>query len=557
MEGLQAIAVRLAAGSSGRTEADIQSDVRKFLLDADLDLEGADLQEVLLEAQAGGGRRIDVEAGTAAIEVKKSLRSPRDVKEARDQLAKYVRQRTGEMGQRYVGVLTDGKTWILHHLLLDGTLKEVGKRLVLTSGGDHGRLAAWLEAVLATTQQIRPTPRVIVAQLGATSPGFALDLADLRDHYAACKTLPEVQIKRELWARLLFAALGTNFEASDDLFVTHTYLVLTAELLAHEVAGVPTITPGSDVRTLLEGRQFDLAGLHGVVEADFFDWPASHEDGGLVIGAIARRLRRFDWAHVEHDVLKALYESVIDADTRHRLGEYYTPDWLAERMVERNVPDPLGQRVLDPACGSGTFLFWAVRRVLEAADDAGLSNRDALARAVANVHGIDLHPVAVTLARVTYLLAIGRERLQDRDALTLPVYVGDSVRWEQDTNLLAQDGITIHTSDGMDLFAQDLHFPEGILQDPVRFDRLVAALADKAAPERPPTGSWFAYEGDEQAGRAALHRRDSRRARCRGRGSRCRRAGVREALPASRRGARSRVGLLRSQSRPPVVLHAA
>ena len=204
-----------------------------------------------------------------------------------------------------------------------------------------------------------------------------------------------------------------------------------------------------------------------------------------MVRAIARRLSRFDWAHVEHDVLKALYESVIDTETRHKLGEYYTPDWLAERIVERNIADPLEQRVLDPACGSGTFLFWAVRRVLEAADAAGMGNRAAITRVVSNVHGIDLHPVAVTLARVTYLLAIGRERLADRDVLTVPVYLGDSVRWEQDASLLQQGGITIHTSDGMELFAQDLHFPEGTLEEPMRFDRLVAALADKAA-SRPP-----------------------------------------------------------------------
>jgi len=396
----------------------------------------------------------------------------------------YVRQRTDETGQRYVGVLTDGRSWILHRLLPDDTLTEVGERFVLASGSEFARLAAWLEAVLATTQQVTPTPRTIIGQLGAGAPGFELGLADLRELYAACKPIPGVALKRELWARLLFAALGTNFEASDDLFVTHTYLVLTAELLAHEVAGLPTTPPGGDIQALLEGHQFNLAGLHGVVEADFFDWPASHQDGGLVIRAIARRLARFDWAHVEHDVLKALYESVIDADTRRRLGEYYTPDWLAERMVASSVPDPLTQRVLDPACGSGTFLFWAIRRVLKAADAAGLGNHEALARVVANVHGIDLHPVAVTLARVTYLLAIGRDRLRDRDALSVPVYLGDSIRWEQDTSLLQQGGITIQTSAELVLHAQELHFPEGILQDPARFDRLVAALADKAAPKR-------------------------------------------------------------------------
>ena len=48
---------------------------------------------------------------------------------------------------------------------------------------------------------------------------------------------------------------------------------------------------------------------------------------------------------------------------------------------------------------------------------------------------MDLHPVAVTLARVTYLLALTPDRLSDRDDLTVPVFLGDSVRWEQESTL--------------------------------------------------------------------------------------------------------------------------
>jgi N-6 DNA Methylase len=484
-DSLAQIVGRLGAGSVGRTEADIQSDVRKFLLDAPLDLGGDDLVDVALEVQAGGGKRIDIEAGCAAIEVKKSLKSPKVLEEAVRQLAGYVQRRTDELGQRYVGLLTDGELWMFYHLRPDGELARVDE-LRVAGAGDAERLSAWLEVVLATTDQIIPTPREILRRLGSGSPGFDLDLADLRALYESCRDHPEVQLKRELWARLLVAALGTNFEASDELFVTHTYLVLTAELLAHAVVGIPVGAPGADVRALLEGQQFQLAGLHGVVEADFFDWPALPEAGIPIVRGIARRLSHFDWTQVEHDILKALYESVIDAATRQKLGEYYTPDWLAERMVERTFTDPGSQRLLDPACGSGTFLFWAVRRALAAYEASGLSNSEALARVVSHVHGVDLHPVAVTLARVTYLLAIGRARLVDRGELTVPVFLGDSVRWEQDETLLAQGGITIRTSDGMELFAQELHFPEGVLRDPGRFDRLVAALANRAADREPP-----------------------------------------------------------------------
>ncbi len=485
MAPLRDIAGRLAAGSRGRTEADIQADVRGFLLDAPLELEGSDLTDVSLEAPAGGGRRIDIEAGNLVIEVKKSLASRVVLEAAQKQLAGYVRERTEELGQRYVGVLTDGRVWLLYHLLIDGSLAQAGE-FTLTGVGDTDQFSAWLESVLATVQHVRPTTREILRNLGADSPAFALDLDELRDLYGACRSDPEVQLKRELWGRLLIAALGTNFEDSDELFVMHTYLVLTAELIAHAIARV-TLSDTEDVRALLEGQQFALAGIHGVVEADFFDWPALRSEGERIVRAIVRRVTRFDWSAVEHDILKVLYESVIDVDTRQKLGEYYTPDWLAERMVEHVVTDPLHQRVLDPACGSGTFLFWAVRRVLREADRSGLSNREALDLVVSRVCGIDLHPVVVTLARVTYLLALGRERLADRGELTIPVYLGDSVRWEHDADLFEPDGMTIHTTHSVQDGEQDLFFPETVLEDPQRFDRLVADLASRAASRPLPT----------------------------------------------------------------------
>src|ERR1700742_1943380 len=98
---------------------------------------------------------------------------------------------------------------------------------------------------------------------------------------------------------------------------------------------------------------------------------------------------------------------------------------------------------------------------------------------------MDLHPVAVTLARVTYLLALTPSRLADRDDLTVPVFLGDSVRWEQDSTLRTDDGIRIRTADPLELVDDELQFPEGVLEEPQRFDRLVADLATKAADRKP------------------------------------------------------------------------
>lgn len=65
---------RRLARRDGRAEANLQADVRTLLLYGGLNLGEANLAEVELEAQAGGGRRIDVEIGLTVIETKRDLR---------------------------------------------------------------------------------------------------------------------------------------------------------------------------------------------------------------------------------------------------------------------------------------------------------------------------------------------------------------------------------------------------------------------------------------------------------------------------------------------------
>src|SRR5262249_21740726 len=109
------------------------------------------------------------------------------------------------------------------------------------------------------------------------SSAHDLDRETLLDLFTRHRDHPAVRMKRRLWARLLTTALGTQFEDSDELFVEHTYLVNTAEVIAHALVGfdLGSIAPAS----LLSGSKFEESGLAGVVEADFFDWVV-HVPGG-------------------------------------------------------------------------------------------------------------------------------------------------------------------------------------------------------------------------------------------------------------------------------------
>jgi hypothetical protein len=79
--------------------------------------------------------------------------------------------------------------------------------------------------------------------------------------------------------------------------------------------------------------------------------------------------------------------------------------------------------------GSGTFLFHAIRHLVATGEAEGWPGRRILEACAENVRGLDVHPVAVTLARVTWLLALGG-LIGDRPAkLTVPVFLGDAMQW--------------------------------------------------------------------------------------------------------------------------------
>ena len=221
----------------------------------------------------------------------------------------------------------------------------------------------------------------------------------------------------------------------------------------------------------MSGRLLANEGIVGAVEADFFDWPLLAGDGADLVRSLAAETIRFRLRDVEVDVLKSLYESLIDPDERHDLGEYYTPDWLAARVVAAAIPRPLEQRVLDPSCGSGTFLFHALRRLIEGGQEAGLPPSEIVAICADRVFGIDVHPVAVALARVTWLLALG-DLVQDRPAtLTVPVYMGDSMQWSlRPLGSSAEVLVDVPPND------PPLRIPAGLASDHTLFERALDEL---------------------------------------------------------------------------------
>ena len=235
------------------------------------------------------------------------------------------------------------------------------------------------------------------------------------------------------------------------LFAVHTYYVLLMKLLAGELislqegswfasftAGIEAASEDlvkSKIEHLENGGLFRQFNIVNFLEGDFFRWYLDVWDASLAqkLQHIAIALQQFEPAtatidpDATRDLLKKLYQYLLPRRVRHDLGEYYTPDWLADRLIRQigydGNPDT---RVLDPSCGSGTFLSLCIRKAFDYADHYLVRPDELVQKLLTNVVGFDLNPLAVIAARTNFLLSLGT-LIRYAPRIEIPVYFCDSI----------------------------------------------------------------------------------------------------------------------------------
>lgn len=458
------------AGRPGHDE--VKADFRQLLVEEF----GADLGALDFERRVPEVRgRLDALIGRTVFEAKQNL--DREWADVERRMPDYLADREREEGERFVGIASDGSKWVVFELA-DGKLVKIKETLLDPEKGEE--FLAWLDGALALKNSLSPDPLTVRIELGSDSVAFRRAMQKLESLWIKLRGDPAVALKRQLWSQLLKLVYGREIE-SDALFFQHTFLVITAKAIALAVLGLHDDEP----RHVLSGAAFEAASVFGAVESDFFDWVVASKEGEELVRRILAHVRRFRLDKVESDVLKILYESLIDRSERHGLGEYYTPDWLAAKIVRHAVERPIEQRVLDPACGSGTFLFHAIRNFLADAEEAGLDPKLRAGEATNHIAGMDIHPVAVIIGRVTYLLALQPAIGTRGGSLSIPVYLGDAMQLSTTTLMDGKELVIpvppppgyVAKDNGKIGFQQtELKFPEIFCKDIALFDKLVAKM---------------------------------------------------------------------------------
>ena len=472
------------------SENDIRAAFQRFMETAGV----APLAEQTTEGPPGIGNpgRMDLYVHNTCIEfktdsVRNGIPIPGYVAQLDGYLENLLKAGTGVRN----GILTDGVHYFLRRvgeeklpMLPHGALRTFDRP------EQAPRLREYLHGIIsAPAENIIPNTETLERHFGNESDAFHAGNLLLHEAYQEHRDNPTVAVKRRLWQDLLQVALGkgaaTAGDESDWMFIRHTYITsLIAVIMQQRLLGDVARYAAERPDALLKGQILaEESDLHGIIDADLFTWPTEVGES-TYLREIARVVEWFDWTQNATEVAPTLYQNVITQEERKRLGEYYTPRWLAKEITQAVVDAPLSQRVLDPSCGSGTFIETAVEHILN--HSGGLSRTETLNKLQENVVGIDIHPVAVQLAKATWVMAAAdtiraaRTEGNGTSAVSAPIYLGDSMQLRYDTGTLsASQSIELETHETLPGHTAPIIFsiPRELARRQADIDRLISAMA--------------------------------------------------------------------------------
>ncbi|MBO5238007.1 MAG: hypothetical protein J6B50_04450 [Lachnospiraceae bacterium] len=191
----------------------------------------------------------------------------------------------------------------------------------------------------------------------------------------------------------------------------------------------------SEISQIESGQLFRSLGINNFIEDDFFSWYLDVWDDEIygLVKLFFRKTAEYNFAETinlddngSQDLLRKLYNYLMPKSLRHALGEYYSPDWLAQQTyINAEINGNIDASILDPTCGSGTFINIAIKNAIECNKD--LEPEKLLEAILNNIHGFDLNPLAVITARANYLLALGDLLNCTNEQIEIPIYHCDAM----------------------------------------------------------------------------------------------------------------------------------
>lgn len=246
-------------------------------------------------------------------------------------------------------------------------------------------------------------------QFGIYSPFFILGITAFQQFFE--QEQEKIKIMYEEW-KSRFSKVYQTGDLDQELFIKHAYLSLIIKtVLISKFVGSNKNSSEDNLQKIIE--IFEERGVP-IFLNDFFQWTSEEL---FVQREVFESLHNAEF--IIDDLFRTIYQEMVSPATRHALGEFYTPAPLAQKMVEEVYG--FGQYVLDPACGSGTFLIEILNIIHN-------SNKkvDEKVEAISKIYGFDVNPIAVLVAR-SNLLLLTDKLFPKNTTISINVFLADSL----------------------------------------------------------------------------------------------------------------------------------
>ncbi|MCM1049998.1 MAG: SAM-dependent methyltransferase [Clostridiales bacterium] len=131
------------------------------------------------------------------------------------------------------------------------------------------------------------------------------------------------------------------------------------------------------------------------------------------------------------DILQEVYMGLIPKEMRHLMGEYFSPDWIVEHVLDMaEYKGDINKTLIDPTAGSGSFLTQSLKRII--CENGGTLTKDDIVKITQNVVGFDINPISVVSAKANYILVIFSAFFDNcneefGESISIPVFIADSI----------------------------------------------------------------------------------------------------------------------------------
>lgn len=415
--------------------------------------------------------RIDSRLGGLVIEYKRPalLNSAVEIDKALAQLKGYITSLSESSDAPFVGILTNGLVAIEVHAAKGSVTTESAIEKV--SGPFLLRLTQHFISLALTAL----TPSNLIRDFcGSQSDGVLFQTARVLNTILS-DPQPKTRMLHSEWEEMFRlahddqsqqkrieerrAALAQLFEIEITdapgeyraLFALHTAYAILLKFMAYRtVSDIYLGEAGEDYRSLAsasntslrvfcegleDGEIFRRLNIINLLEGDFFSWYSDRKQWTPALAnsmrSILEILARYEEAgHIfdsneAPDLFRELYQAAVPQVVRSSFGEFYTPYWLAEHVLESASPKN-NWRAIDPCCGSGTFVVAAIARLRKECRARGLKDQDTLNEILSRVVAVDLNPLGVLTTRINYFIHISNLFANSDGSLVIPVYLGDA-----------------------------------------------------------------------------------------------------------------------------------